>query len=562
MMKISITLALCVISYFEVLAQFNNELIIPDTLSGTQFDLNVQAGTTDFLGTPTATYGYNGNFLGPTLIFNRFDSVNIDVTNQLAEETTVHWHGLEVPARFDGGPHNVIDVNETWDVGFRILDHASTMWYHSHLHFNTQRQVNKGLAGMIIIRDDEESALDLPRTYGVDDIPLILQDKMFNPQGELVDTMHMGNHWLINGTIGPYKDVPAQMVRLRLLCASSHRPFVLGFSDNRDFSIIASDGGLLAAPVDTNRLIMTPGERYEIMVDLSADQGQSLFLRTYASEMPIFYTGGPSIIPDDPAPSTLNGLDSSLVMFNVVAPTPDPVAAVPSTLANITVYDEALSSRERYNTLTALQPPGQPIRWFINGTQYQHNVNNDTIAPNTYEIWTVHNFSAAVHPFHIHGGYFHILDRNGNPPPMHERGRKDVVPVTGDEVIRFIMRFPDYPDPEYAFMYHCHLLAHEDGGMMAQFIIADSSFINSVLVPEETLSKMYPNPATDVITVEFPNDARTLVVSDLEGQIAQRIDLRKQKGFVQLEISELPAGLYNVMIFREEGTELIKLVKP
>ena len=218
------------------------------------------SGTTDFFGgSPTATYGFNGNYLGPTLIFNRFDSVNIDVTNQLAEETTVHWHGLEVPARYDGGPHNVIDPSATWDVGFRVLDHAATMWYHSHLHHNTARQVNKGMAGMIIIRDDEEAALDLPRTYGVDDIPLVLQDRQFNGAGELVDSVSFGNHFLINGSLPPYKEVPAQIVRLRLLNGASHRPFVIGMSDNRDFSVIGTDGGLLTAPVDTNRLIMSPG---------------------------------------------------------------------------------------------------------------------------------------------------------------------------------------------------------------------------------------------------------------------------------------------------------------
>ena len=262
----------------------------------------------------------------------------------------------------------------------------------------------------------------------------------------------------------------------------------------------------------------------------------------------MFHPGGPFIIQDDPVSSSLDGLDSSLVRFDVIAPTADPVTSVPSTLANFTPYDESLATVERSKFLSGLQSPGQPIRWLINGQQYMHHVNNDTVDAGAYEIWTVQNFSAALHPFHIHGGFFYILDRSGMPPEPLEAGKKDVVRLAGNESIRFIMRFPDYPDPEYSFMYHCHLLQHEDDGMMAQFIIVDSTFYNSVLEPDQVLSKLYPNPSVDLVTVEFLWMSRTLVVSNIQGQVAQRINLKKQKEFVQLEISNLPSGVYNVMV--------------
>lgn len=128
-------------------------------------------------GEPVATIGYNGDLLGPTLILNRGEQVILNVTNQLPDMTTTHWHGMHVSAENDGGPHSVILPGTTWSPSFTVLDRASTFWYHPHGHGLTDYQVSLGAAGMIIVRDAEEAALDLPRAYGVDDIPLILQTK-------------------------------------------------------------------------------------------------------------------------------------------------------------------------------------------------------------------------------------------------------------------------------------------------------------------------------------------------------------------------------------------------
>ncbi|MDD0859790.1 multicopper oxidase domain-containing protein [Arthrobacter alpinus] len=148
----------------------------------------------------------------------------------------------------------------SWTIG----QTAATLWYHPHPHGQTERHLYKGIGGMFIIDDDEEGALDLPRNYGVDDIPVIVQDKTFSEKGQIVETGRsgvgmLGSTVLVNGTAAPMLDVVAEHTRLRLLNASSARSYNFGFSDDRKFTMIASDGGLLGAPVALSRIMLTPG---------------------------------------------------------------------------------------------------------------------------------------------------------------------------------------------------------------------------------------------------------------------------------------------------------------
>ena len=178
--KLTLTVALFLATVSLVFSQ--NPLFIPDTLSGTTFNLTAQIGTKSFFaGQTTPTYGYNGNFLGPTLILRKGDSVTLNVTNQLPVATTVHWHGFHVAPENDGGPHQVINANGgIWSPSFTVRNNAATYWYHPHGHTKTELQVSKGLAGIIIIRDNQEDAYALPRSYGVDDFPLIFQTRAFD----------------------------------------------------------------------------------------------------------------------------------------------------------------------------------------------------------------------------------------------------------------------------------------------------------------------------------------------------------------------------------------------
>lgn len=199
---------------------------IPPALSGTTFDLSVQSGTTQiYTGINSPTFGINGSFLAPTLVLKKGDVVTMNVTNNLTTETTIHWHGLHVPAHADGGPHQVIEEGTTWSPEFTVMNDAGTYWYHPHGAHKTDLQVSKGLAGMIIVQDEVEAALVLPRTYGVDDFPLIVQTKSFDILHQIAIATVYDTVPMVNGIRDPYLDVPAQVVRFRLLNGSSTARF-------------------------------------------------------------------------------------------------------------------------------------------------------------------------------------------------------------------------------------------------------------------------------------------------------------------------------------------------
>jgi len=164
-----------------------NPVLIPGTISGTDVELNLQTGTHEFFeGVVTNTMGANGDILGPTLLLNKGDMVQFTVNNTLEDTTTIHWHGLHVSASNDGGPHTVIAPGQSWNPSFEIRDQAGTYWYHPHLHMMTNKHVSMGIAGFIWVRDTDEAALSLPRTYGVDDFPLVIQTIDFDNDGQIV----------------------------------------------------------------------------------------------------------------------------------------------------------------------------------------------------------------------------------------------------------------------------------------------------------------------------------------------------------------------------------------
>ena len=264
-----------------------NHIIIPDTLSGPQIKLELKNGIHEFYsGIPTNTMGANGNILAPTLILNKGDKLDFEVTNSLSDTTTIHWHGLHVAPKNDGGPHTIIKPGETWKPSFEILDKAATYWYHPHLHHKTDQHVSKGISGLIIVRDEEEARLGLPRRYGKDDFPIVLQTKDFDANNQILFHTNSDDVAMVNATINGTLDVPAQVIRLRVLNGSSQRAFNVGFNGDRAFYQIASDGGLLEKPVELTRLLLSPGERAEVLLDLSEMAGDSIKLMSFASELP------------------------------------------------------------------------------------------------------------------------------------------------------------------------------------------------------------------------------------------------------------------------------------
>jgi len=451
-------------------------LFIPPTLTGTlsggriHYDLTMDEGTHDFgTGDSTTTAGYNGSILGPTLIMQDGDDVTVNVTNDLADTTTTHWHGLHLPAISDGGPHSDFDPGDTWVAEWTVDQAAATFWYHPHLHGTTQAQVYSGLAGFLIVQDTAEAALTLPRTYGVDDIPLLLQDKTFTA-GRQLDNENLAEEMMVNGVLSEvsganhaFLEAPAQMVRFRALNGSNQRVYELGTSDSRTLYQIATESGLLATANAVTRLRIAPGERMEFMLDLTGDLNDVFTLMSFGSELPNNIPGGGG------GGNPLNSADFDILEIRVVAQTASPVTTIPGSLITHPTWDPNDVDVNR----TIVMGGGGGGGFTLNGNSFDIGVINDSVSLNDVEIWTIQNDTGTSHPLHLHDMHFFILDIDGNPPPAYLSGPKDTVLVQPDLDVRFITQFLDFSDPSFPFMYHCHILPHEDGGMMGQFVVTD-----------------------------------------------------------------------------------------
>ena len=447
-----------------------NPLWIPPALSGTSFDLSLAPSSKQLLtGATTATYGYNGaEFWGPTLIMNQGDDVQLNVKNELAEETTTHWHGFHIPAEMDGGPLQPIAAGATWSPSFRVMNNAATYWYHPHMHMLTQKQLNLGAGGFIIVRDSAEAALALPRTYGVDDIPLMLTSRTFLSSNAINASTIYGDHMLTNGVLNAEVSLPAQFVRLRILNAEIERAYNLGFSDGRTFYVIGTDGGLVNAPVSVTRLIMAPGERYEILADLRGDAvGATIGLQSFNGGQAFGFPGGE---PNTTGTfgSLLNNTTFDVLRINVVAATANAVTTLPTALAANNYWTAGDATHDRTIAITD-HGPGTPFQF--DNMSYGMAMINQTVTVDTVEKWTITNGNTFSHSFHVHDVQFAIVSRSSGPIPAHEQGWKDTFLIHRNETVSFVAKFADFASTVHPFMYHCHMSNHEDEGLMGQFLV-------------------------------------------------------------------------------------------
>ncbi len=515
-------LCIAILLFLTPKAQYNN-LWIPDTLSGTQFNLSIKDTFSQIKpGNQTITAGINSNFWGPTLFFNQGDTVHMNVHSYLNDSTTLHWHGMHLPAVMDGGPHQVIPPGSTWQPYWKVTNNAGLYWFHPHLHEMTMDQIAQGIGGLIIVRDAQEAALTLPRTYGVDDIPLVLTDRSFDNANQF-KVVPYGDSSMVNGVLSPQLSVPAQVVRFRILDAAIERSYNLGFSDNRTFYVIASDGGLLNAPVPLTRYLISPGERVEILVDCSGQSGTAVNLKAYNSTLSNFIGGGENF-PGGPFANALGKKDFNVLHLNISAPTANAVTTIPSALVTNNFPAEAAANITR--TVTMTDSTGVPNILGPNAFVLEHklfdiNYISHRVPLNNTEIWELKSTSVFAHPFHIHDVEFHILTINGAAPPAEQAGWKDVVLVKGGETVRFIAKFDDYADSTHPFMYHCHIALHEDEGMMGQFVVTDDAAPNEVKELPSTGFTLYPNPATNRLYIRMDNTGTQVYyvrICDLAGR--------------------------------------------
>jgi FtsP/CotA-like multicopper oxidase with cupredoxin domain len=447
---------------------FAKELDVPPLLEPTVdddgrkvFELDFQAGETELIdGQLTETWGLNGTYLGPTLRAERGDRVEVRVTNGVEETTTLHWHGMHLPAEMDGGPHQLVDPGETWSPTWEIDQPAASLWYHPHLDGATAEHVYRGAAGMFIVDDAAALSAGLPDEYGIDDVPLILQDKRFNADGSLDDsapTMSnvgvLGDEILVNGTHDPYFEATTSLVRFRVLNASNARVYNLGFADDRAYWLVGTDSGLLEQPYETTRVQLSPGERAEIVV--AVEPGERAVLRSHQPDL------GLDFFQD-----RFNGGDDTFDLLEIRGAdqleNSDPL---PDALTEIDAPAPADATTTRSFSLSSAHT--------INGREMDMGRIDEVVEVDTTEIWEISNDHGSPHSFHPHLIHFAVLDIDGEPPPPQLQGWKDTVFVPPGSTIRIIARFEDYTDPNTPYMFHCHVLQHEDRGMMGQFVVVE-----------------------------------------------------------------------------------------
>ena len=458
--------------YVHSVPQFEVPLSIPPVLQPARSDVNAdyyeitqrQERLEIIPGLHTAVWGYEGRFPGPTIKARRGRTTVVRHTNRLAAPTVVHLHGGVTPPESDGFPMDLIMPGDSRTYVYPNDHRACTLWYHGHAMNTTGRNIYMGLAGIYILRDDEEQALGLPD--GPYDIPLLIQDRTFGGDGSFVyhTVDHLGAQGatiLVNGAPWPRLDVSNRKYRFRLINGSNATPFRLALSTGEPLVQIATDGGLLPAPISSPSIPLAMAERVEIVIDFSR------------------YPVGTKIVLRNLETSGIRGPISNAIMrFDVVRREHDD-SLLPNELCALQRIDASAAKCTRTFVFSAKPSYGfvPIVNWRINGKAFDpdHPISSPHFGD--VEIWHFKNqrflgLLSLVHPVHLHLVDFLILERNGRPPLPHESGWKDTVAVNKDDEVRVIAKFDHYRGK---YLIHCHNLEHEDHSMMARFDVIEGT---------------------------------------------------------------------------------------
>lgn len=425
------------------------------------------------VGAPGNLQAMPNSFLGPTIRVRRGQTIRINFTNNLPEATLMHWHGVHTPEAMDAHPRYSVATGESYVYEFTVMNRAGTYWYHPHPDMRTGTQVYRGLAGLFIVTDDEEESLGLPS--GEFELPIVLQDRMFDANNQLVYQSEafagfLGDRILVNGNLVRSIDVASKSYRLRFLNGSNSRFYKLAWSDGTAMTAIATDGGLLESPVQRPYVMLAPGERVEIIADFKSfplSWRRRLVSQAFS---PMGNVGGGAALP--------NGAPFPIVTFRIRRRVADNFV-LPQTLSTIIHY-------RLEDAINAANPRALPISfqagmWLLNGRTFEMEdvAPNEIVELNTLEAWDLPNQAGAVkmaHPIHVHLVQFQIIERVMDPSGAAnyegvrygyvDNGWKDTVMLMPGERARILLKFEDFTGK---FVYHCHILEHEDMGMMRNF---------------------------------------------------------------------------------------------
>jgi blue copper oxidase len=450
-------------------------------------------------------------YLNPTLRVRTGAQFSAEFANDLDEETTVHWHGLHVDWQMDGHPFRPVAPGSTYRYAFPVQDRGGTYWYHPHPHGGTARQTYAGLAGLILVEDEEErrlaEALDL--RLGETDIPLLIQDKIldesgnfvYEPDAMAVDMGYEGDVVLVNLTPTPYLEMSTRIYRFRLLNGSNARTYRVAFSKAGEeellpYQVIGTDGGLLDRPRAAREVFLSPGERIDLLLDLRGfEMGEEVVLRNlpfdpmhrehememgegmhhmeHMDHMDIghhhmHHQMGPARLPD--------GSEFYLLRL-VVNERTDYSRSVPETLSEIPQPD--LGEADTRPITISMTTDDGGMRWLINGRTHTMDEFPVVVRRGAKEVWEIRNDEKSMpHPAHLHGFQFQILERSGTPEQVanlvaDEKGRlvtdvgfKDTVLLWPGETVRCAMDFSHGFEGEQIYMFHCHILEHETAMML------------------------------------------------------------------------------------------------
>lgn len=458
-----------------------------------QYQASVREGSAELLQKLSDSY------LGPIFRVKQGQRIQVRLKNDLSDPTIIHWHGLRLTEEMDGHPRYAIEPGDNYDYDFQVLNRAGMYWFHPHTHGLTGPQVYYGLAGLFIVSDDEEAALNLPA--GEYDLPLVIQDRIFDSQNQMVylgnDMTNqmigvLGDTVLVNGAPNANMDVKAGAYRLRLLNASNSRIYKLAWQDSTPLTVIATDGGLLEAPVIRDYITLAPGERVELWADFSGRTGSEM--RLVSLPFSEFSSGGMT----GSGSSLPNGAPLDILSLKVGEKGAD-VSPLPTRLSTIARHrvEEAVNQNDPRSFALTMQG----MTHAINGRVFDMDevARDEIVRLGDLEIWEFVNLEGSggmggmdmggtdmgsmmdvemPHPMHIHGVLFQVLKREitqGYETAYQELsagfvddGWKDTVLVMPGEKVQVLVRFEDFTG---TFVYHCHNLEHGDAGMMRNYRI-------------------------------------------------------------------------------------------
>jgi FtsP/CotA-like multicopper oxidase with cupredoxin domain len=392
--------------------------------------------------------GATGTVPGPVLQARVGDRVIVHLRNELPEPTTIHWHGIRVPASSDGTPavQTPVPPGGTFTYEF-VAEDAGTFWYHPHVRSDVQ--IERGLYGMMVVNGGPDVAVDADRAFVLDDVKLEADGRL-SARTDALDIMlgRQGNVLLVNGRQRPTIAVKSGgRERWRFVNAANGRYFNLKLPGH-SFTVIGWDAGLLARPYETETLLITPGERYEVLVTPKGPPGGTLALQT------IHHDRGHDI--PDPGP-----IEILKISLKESAGDSGPLPASWGGAVDLVVPQGAV---ERALVLSEEEKPGVEPRFLINGGVFP-DVAPLSAREGDVEVWSIRNDAEMDHPFHLHGMFFTVLDVDGVPPA--QAGWKDTVNVPRKKTLRFAVR---YGRPG-TWMFHCHILEHAERGMMGELVL-------------------------------------------------------------------------------------------